>query len=301
LLSQKTERQQKWALDSIALQDTFTDFVLSRQAILCSPATVKWYSWTLGKFHDFLQSQGLGSPAEVTSRHIRQYLAQLAAQDLKDTYIHSHARAIRTYMRFLHREGYHPSLIAFDLPAIAQRKLASLSSEQVKQVIGACSEARDLALILLMIDTGIRRAELIALNWGDVDIDTGLVRIAKGKGGKSRSIVIGVNTRRALLKYRREVGHEASSPLFQTRRQTRFAANGLRSAILRIARISGVPISPHMLRRTFATLSLKNKMNVLHLQGLMGHSSLQMTERYIQLLEADLIEAHREHGPIDNL
>ena len=54
-----------------------------------------------------------------------------------------------------------------------------------------------------------------------------------------------------------------------------------------------------MLRRTFATLSIKAGMNLVHLQGLLGHSSIEMTRHYIQMLDEDLIEAHKEFGPID--
>jgi integrase len=54
-----------------------------------------------------------------------------------------------------------------------------------------------------MVDTGMRRAEVVALNWGDIDISTGLVQVIRGKGGKARSMVVGATTRRALLAYRR--------------------------------------------------------------------------------------------------
>ncbi|MCK5635711.1 MAG: tyrosine-type recombinase/integrase, partial [Anaerolineales bacterium] len=57
--------------------------------------------------------------------------------------------------------------------------------------------------------------------------------------------------------------------------------------------------TPHALRRTFATLSLKAGMNLIHLQGLLGHSTLEMTRRYLQVLDEDLVDAHRSHGPID--
>ncbi|MGA7192614.1 MAG: tyrosine-type recombinase/integrase, partial [Anaerolineales bacterium] len=58
---------------------------------------------------------------------------------------------------------------------------------------------RDKALILVMVDTGLRRSEVLNLNWGDVEMITGLVRVVRGKGGKARSAVIGAATRRALL------------------------------------------------------------------------------------------------------
>lgn len=76
--------------------------------------------------------------------------------------------------------------------------------------------------------------------------------------------------------------------------------NGLRSILLRISERSGVHIAPHALRRTFATLALKAGMNPLHLQGLLGHSSLEMTRRYVQMMDEDLVEAHRMYGPVDH-
>ena len=76
--------------------------------------------------------------------------------------------------------------------------------------------------------------------------------------------------------------------------------NGLRSILLHISEQSGIHIAPHALRRTFAILALKAGMNPLHLQGLLGHSSLEMTRRYVQMMDEDLVEAHRMYGPVDH-
>jgi site-specific recombinase XerD len=68
----------------------------------------------------------------------------------------------------------------------------------------------------------------------------------------------------------------------------------------RISARCGVHIAPHDLRRTFATLALRAGMNPLHLQGLLGHSTLEMTRRYVQMVDDDLVEAQRQHGPMDH-
>jgi len=75
----------------------------------------------------------------------------------------------------------------------------------------------------------------------------------------------------------------------------------LRSLLLRIGKKAGIHLSPHALRRTFATLSLQNGMDIVSLQTLLGHSSLETTRRYIQWLDSDLLEDHRKHSPADNL
>ena len=90
------------------------------------------------------------------------------------------------------------------------------------------------------------------------------------------------------------------NPVFQCGPGKRFTISGMRSWVLRIGKRAGIKLSPHALRRTFATLALKAGMNVFQLQGLLGHSSLEMTRRYVAMLDEDLVDAHKKHGPIDH-
>ena len=64
---------------------------------------------------------------------------------------------------------------------------------------------------------------------------------------------------------------------------------------------AGFYVTPHALRRTFTILSLRADMDVLHLQAMLGHSSLEMVQHYAQMVDVDLLQAHRAHSPIDNL
>jgi len=75
------------------------------------------------------------------------------------------------------------------MPTIAKKRLPVLTAEQVKKVIGECKTKRDTTIVLLLIDTGLQRAEICALNLDDIDISSGNVRVAKGKGGKARTVV----------------------------------------------------------------------------------------------------------------
>jgi site-specific recombinase XerD len=300
-MTQQSKTKQKWAVASVALQEAYTDFILSRQAMLCSPATVIWYGKTAGKFVTWLEDNNVSSASEITSQHSRAYLAELAGRQLASSTIHGHARAIKTFLRFSYEEKYIHTPTRIHMPKLKRKKLASLSELELKLVMGVCQSNREKALTHVLADTGLRRAELLALNWGDMDIQTGQVHVHKGKGGKYRAVVVGVRTRRVILAYRREVDHEIEAAFMQTLDGRRFSPNGLRSLLLRLGKRAGLHITPHMLRRTFATLSLRNGMNVIELQGLLGHSSLEMTEHYVQLLETDYARAHKRYGPIDNL
>jgi site-specific recombinase XerD len=301
-MSSRTATQQKWILASLALTDAYTDFILSRQAMQCRPATLDFYKYTAGVFLKWVEGQGVTSPVQVDTRIVRQYLAELTGQGKADKTLHAHARAIRTLLRFWHTEHYMPSPVIFAMPRMEKKRLPCLTAEQLKTILSICKKPRDKALVLFMADSGLRRAEVIALNWDDIDILSGLVRVKRGKGGKARSAVIGATTRRALLAYRRTLGSPAnSSPVFQSRNCGRFSGPGFLQIFRRLSKLTGIHVTPHALRRTFVILSLRAGMDVLHLQALLGHASLTMVQHYAQMIDDDLLQAHRVSSPIDNL
>jgi len=283
------------------LNDANLDFLLSRQAINCSPSTIKWYKFTLGKILDWFEEHGVQTPDQISGFLVRSLLGEMAAKGYSDSYIHSYARVIRTFVGFLFRENYISNPITFQMPKLIKKKKQRYTEEDIEKILRACRDKRDRAFILLMIDSGLRRAEVIALNWSDIDLSSGIVRVVRGKGGKPRSVVIGIETRRVLLKYRSEINGKEDQPVFQTISGNRFTAGGLRSWLLRISKRTGINITPHALRRTFATLSIRGGMNLVHLQGLMGHASITTTRDYVGLTEEDLVKAHEKHGPVDRL
>ena len=281
------------------LEDCFLDFMLSRQAMLCTPRTLKFYKDTLGKFLEWMQKQGITEPTEITSMHIRAFLASYAERGCKDSYIHTYARSSRTFLRFLHQEGYIPEQISFQMPKIGEKRLPILSIAEVKQVVKACITIRDKAIILFLVDTGLRLAEATAMNWGDIELDSGFCQVRNGKGKKDRTVVIGVTTRRALLKYSRDVISDDDYPLFQTESGTRLSPGGLRSMVVRLSSKTRIHVNPHALRRTFVVMSLKGGMSLAHVQALMGHKTPTMTLEYAKLVDDDLLIAHKKHGPVD--
>jgi len=298
----QTKVQEKWTLASFALHDAYTDFVLSRQAMQCTPATMEFYKHTAGRFLSWLESQGITEPQEVTARHVREYLAMLTGDGKADKTVNAHARAIRTLVRFWHAEKYLPSPVTFAMPKMEKKRLPCLTANQLETIIKACRNPRDKAIVLFMADSGLRRAEICDLNWRDVDMANGLVTVRRGKGGKARSAVVGASTRRALLAYRRTLADVSdNAPLFQARGGTRFTGSGLRLVYRRLSEQTGICVSPHAMRRTFVILSLRADMDVLHLQALLGHASLAMTMHYAQMVDDDLLQAHKAHSPIDNL
>ena len=81
------------------------------------------------------------------------------------------------------------------MPKVAKKRLPVLSADELSTIVSAARSPRDKALILCLADSGLRRAEVTALNWNDVDFASGLVKVRRGKGGKARSAVIGATER----------------------------------------------------------------------------------------------------------
>ena len=278
------------------IREAYDDFILSRRAALLSDATIVFYEYTVG---GFVKNAEISDPSQINSRLVRDYLTRVRESGVSSSTVHGHARGIRAFVRFLHAEEYVEKQIQVTMPRVEVKPMRLLSEEELGKVLKVCRRPRDKALILFMVDTGLRRSEVLYLDWLDVDIARGVVNVRRTKNKKPRSVFIGAKTRRALMKYRRTVSHVDNQPLFQTVSGRRFESSGLRQVFRRISERAGIKFSAHDLRRTFATLSLRNGMNPLHVQSMLGHSSLEMTRRYIQLVKDDLIQAHSEHGPID--
>ncbi len=281
-------------LSTSPIRQALEDFLLSREAMRCTPTTLDFYRYTAGAFITWLELRNVTHPEEVKPSHVREWLAGMPKA--KDTTLHAKARGVRTMLRFWLEEKYIPEAVTFQMPRLEKKRLPYLSPEQFKKALKAAPSARDRAILLFLADSGTRRAEALALNWGDVNFQTGAVLIRSGKGRKARITAIGARTRRALITYRRNLKAEDTSPLFQTNEGMRLTAMGLRSLFERLGKRTGIKISPHMLRRTCAVQSLTAGMDVITLQKILGHADVSTTSIYCALLDGDVLSEHRAHG-----
>jgi integrase/recombinase XerD len=299
-------RFQKKAARNLAFQqvkDAYLDFMLSRQAKSCTPQTLFHYN----KVKEFLlwtEGEGVTSLPDLQARHVRKFLAILNEQGKADTTCHGYARAIKTFVRFLFAEHLIPYEIKFDMPKLQKKRLPVLTGEQLRLIVSRCN-VRDKAIVLLMADTGLRASEVCHLNWGDLNMENGLVRVRQGKGQKDRSVVCGAVTRRAVLNYRRSLKNwNDEAPMFQANynyRNARLGRTGLLLIYQRLSKETNIHVTPHAMRRTFVLLSLRRHMDVGHIQAMLGHTTLDMVYHYAQLEDEDLLREHHERGPVDDL
>ena len=290
-------------LSGLSLADAYTAFVLSRQAASVSPRTLTYYDHQLHPFLVWAETHGAATVGQVTAAHVRAYLVSLQGRNLAPWTVHGAARAIRAFLRFCEEEGYIVAAPKFTMPKLPKKILPAFEPADVQRLLAACDNERDRAIVLCLLDTGLRAAECAALNGGDVDMKTGATFVHAGKGGKDRLVYLGAKARRALLKVwaGRRPGQDA--PLWVSQRDgQRLTENGLRQMLERLGERAGVQhCSPHTFRRTFALWSLRAGMNVHVLARLMGHSDIAVLRQYLALVESDLQRAHQQASPVDRL
>jgi integrase/recombinase XerD len=165
---------------------------------------------------------------------------------------------------------------------------------------------RDVAIVTLLLDTGLRAGELGRLKFGDLNLDHGSVVVTpSGVGLKSRPRIVyfGRRCQQALWRYLKSRGTMLpTESLFPTSEGRPLTPNALRHLLVHIGRAAGVPhCHPHRFRHSAAIMYLRNGGDPWTLQKMLGHSDMTMTKRYLNIVDSDLQAAHRIASPVDRL
>lgn len=303
------------ALDQYRLRDVVEEYLAALRVAGRSPRTTDWYRANLAEFIRFLERDGRAATvADLQPAAVRRWLLALNARDrqLAPSSLAGRVRTIKAFGTWIAAELDLPAnpVRMVPIPRVPDRLVPSLRDHEVARLVQTASESqqpqRDLALLLVMIDTGMRLSEVASLNAGDIDLIEGRCRVM-GKGSRERLVPIGRRTRKALRGWSsaRRPSVAATSPLFVGRHGSRLSPRGVHQLVHRLARRAGIETrcSPHVLRHTFARAFLTNGGDVFSLQRILGHSprSIQVTRRYVELLDEDLRAVHRFASPADRL
>ena len=212
-------------------------------------------------------------------------------------------------------------------PKFTQAQVETFTKDEIENLLKAseyCREAqteqrrkftmrrptarRDRAIILTLLDTGLRASELCSLRISDVDLKTGKVIVRHGSGGgakgsKGRTVFLGKTTRRAVWRYLadREDQNDPEAPLYLGKSYRPMNKDGLRLMINALGKKAEIPkCHPHRFRHTFAITYLRSGGDLFTLKSLLGHNSLEMVEHYARIAEVDIQQAHQKASPADN-
>lgn len=245
------------------------------------------------------------------SGEVASFLSWLSAQDkhrVEDALSDPYARdyAVRDYRRYLLTERQRMpkgvdaamtslgslygwlGLGASKVPMAGRQRRApkALTEDQARDAMRAAERRgiRDHAIIALAVGTGLRISELAALNTDDLWITArkGEVQVRLGKGDQPRTVPLNAQTRDVLEKWlaARNSQHPGMGPLFLSREGKRLAVRSIRHVVAQVSEASGVDMSPHVLRHTFATLLLDNGADIVVVADLLGHSRIDTTRVY---------------------
>lgn len=282
-----------------------------------SDLTRKGYLADLRQYEAFLAREASpgatadGIPVEQTL--IRAFLADLYRKKLRKVTISRKMAALRSFYRYLLREGkvrFNPAELV-QTPRSEKYIPVVLSVDETVALLGATFSGspeglRDRAMLELFYSAGLRLSELTGLDIADCDFAGGLVKV-RGKGRKERIVPVGapataalgayLNRRGELAARRVQAGPEA--PLFLSARGMRMNPRGVARVMERVVRESGIgrKISPHALRHSFATHLLDAGADLRSIQEMLGHRSLSTTQKYTTVSVSRLMEVYDRAHP----
>jgi integrase/recombinase XerC len=276
-----------------------------------SPATLRAYRRELTSLIGFLSDElEIGSPERVDAFGIRAYLAHLHGRRLAARSIERALASVRTYFRFLAREGLVHSSPADLVPHVrAPRRSPEVVDryaieELFENLPDTAAGSRDRAILELLYAAGLRVGELVAIDLNDLQLGQRMLRV-RGKGRKERLVPFGRQAAEAVNAYlphraRWRCGAgEIDDALFVNQRGGRLSDRSVRriltAAVRRTAQLHH--LHPHALRHAFATHLLEAGMDLRAIQELLGHSSLSTTQVYTSVDLAHLMAVHRRSHP----
>ena len=287
-------------------------FLIGRKAMGVSDGTLYFYRKKLGKFSQYCEAQAVTQIPQITPLFIREYLLWLEDNGHNPGGRHCHFRAIRTFLYFYEDEAepenWKNPIKKVSAPKVPKEPLEPVTWAAVEMLVKTCKRStftgdRDAAILLVLLDTGLRASELLDVNLEDVNQVRGDILVRSGKGGKPRTVFMGKKTRQAVRRYlkHRTDTHPALWVTHPHYGSERLKYWGLRSMLVRRAGIANIePPTPHDFRRAFALSMLRQGVDLYTIAKLMGHEGIEVLKRYLKQTTQDTREAHRRAGVVDN-
>jgi len=321
------KRWQHVPKDQTTLDQLIWAFEVRNRTLNRSPKTTSWDSNNLRLFKNFLEAHGYSlAIGDIGIQVVREYIMHLQTKNKYDNHpltpvreerltpctIRDHVETIKALFTWLSEEGYTETnkLEMLKYPKVPKKYVEVLSDEEIRKVLSIIDQdspagARNAAIMVTFLDTGLRVAELVNLKMGDARIEQGYLKVM-GKGSRERMVPIGVSTQRILLRYvlryRPEPAHAEADNFFLTSYRKPMTVNTVHLMLKRLGAAAGVKrLHAHLCRHTFATKYLLNGGDVFSLQQILGHSSLEMVRRYVTLASAQVSVQHKKFSPMDRM
>ncbi|ADV68800.1 tyrosine-type recombinase/integrase [Deinococcus maricopensis] len=277
----------------------FNLFIGDREYQGLSPETLRYYRQCWERFKQYS-----GEEPTVDRMTLQQYLISLQATHTPSS-IATRWRGLKIFLKWCYVEEYSefdPSRLKN--PRAPFKKKQPLSEIEVLKLLNACRNFRDKAIVALLFDTGIRSKELCNLTVGDVDLVNRCVYVRNGKGGRDRIVPFSPSALRDLRKWAQQRNVESPWFFHVVKGEVGGALNRrwLHGLLMSAGKRAGLGeiVGPHKLRHSYARSYIASNGNPMALQETLGHSSIIVTQRYVNLNFEDLKKSHITHSPLTN-
>jgi len=240
-----------------------------------SISTSKTYIYMFETFINYFNSTEL---LTINERDIKSYILLLTKEDRSKSYINQMINSIKFYYEIV--EGMPNRFYEIERP-IKDKKLPKvISKEEVLLIIKNTNNIKHKCIVSLLYSAGLRRSELLNLKIEDIDSKRMVLIIKNTKGNKERLSILSEILLKDLRIYFKK--YKPKTYLFEGKNNIQYSA----SSVLKIVKSSAIkskiriPVTPHMLRHSFATHLLENGTDLRYIQVLLGHESTKTTEIY---------------------
>lgn len=260
-----------------------------------SPHTVLNYQRDCQQLLAFCQQHTFTDWQQLKPADIRLFVAKLHRKGLSARSIHRMLSAVRSFYRYLLKEGLvdHNPAQSVQAPKTEKRLPKTLDVDQMNALLDSTEAdtfvgCRDRAMMELFYSSGLRLAELAALDLRDIDFGQQLVHVVAGKGGKGRILPIGskaIDALKVWLDKRDQSGLYQQQALFTTQQGRRLGVRSIQKRLASWGKKHGISehVHPHRLRHAFASHMLESSSDLRAVQELLGHSDISTTQVYTHL------------------
>ncbi|WP_034630933.1 tyrosine-type recombinase/integrase [Desulfotruncus alcoholivorax] len=272
------------------VQDKFKSYLQGRGL---SRRTIRTYITTLNRFTKWIeQVYGEFDVAAITPLDVADYRRYLNQKGKKPATVNHALDVLNCFFAWANAEGNVQTNPVAGIKRMREQKNAPrwLGRRELGALIRAVQKygkSRDIALVMLLIHTGLRISEAVSLRQGDIVLRerSGLVRVRQGKGDKYREVPLNITVRRVLDGY---IGETKGEWLFPSRRGGHISTRAAENILTKYGRLAGLDVTPHMLRHTFGKMLVDAGESLDRVAALMGHSNLNTTARYTRPSAQDL-------------
>lgn len=272
-----------------------------------SAHTVAGYRRDIACLAEFCDREGISGWSGLQTHHLRRFAAASHGAGLDPRSIQRRLSGARSFFKYLIREGEltHNPAVGVSAPRAARRLPTTLDPDQMASLLAIQGDdppsVRDRAMLELLYSSGLRLAELVGLDLGDMSLDDGVVRVT-GKGRKTRLVPVGRAAREAIREWLRTrtrlVAHDEVA-MFIGARGRRISPRAVQRRVSYWAQRSGLGqrVHPHLFRHSFATHVLESSGDLRAVQEMLGHANISTTQIYTHLNFQHLAQSYDKAHP----